>query len=121
VLARGAVRRAARGAAGAGSAFAAWAGGTEARVNSLHGQGIRRLADGLVPEAWAEDGLVEGVRAPARRRSRSACNGIPEWQHERIPFYQRTLEAFAGACRGTRWEREGGARPARSPDVPGTA
>src|SRR4051794_27070783 len=34
-----------------GSAFAAWAGGTTARVTSLHGQGIKRLGTGLVAEA----------------------------------------------------------------------
>src|SRR5690606_18749683 len=42
-----------------GSAFADWAGGTQAQVNSLHGQGIARLAEGLEPLAWAPDGLVE--------------------------------------------------------------
>jgi GMP synthase-like glutamine amidotransferase len=36
-----------------GSAFAQWAGGTTAMVNSLHGQGIKRLGEGLVPEALA--------------------------------------------------------------------
>lgn len=30
-------------------------------VNSLHHQGIRRLADGLAPTAYAPDGLVEAV------------------------------------------------------------
>lgn len=33
-------------------------------VNSLHHQGIRRLAPGLVPVAWAPDGLVEAVEYP---------------------------------------------------------
>jgi putative glutamine amidotransferase len=37
-------------------------GTTEAQVNSLHGQGIDRLAPGLVVEATAPDGLVEAVR-----------------------------------------------------------
>jgi putative glutamine amidotransferase len=30
-------------------------------VNSMHHQGIKALAPGLVPSAWAPDGLVEGV------------------------------------------------------------
>lgn len=34
---------------------------TETAVNSLHHQGIRRLADGLRATAFASDGLVEGV------------------------------------------------------------
>ena len=33
-------------------------------VNSLHHQGIRRLAPGLAPVAWASDGLVEAVEYP---------------------------------------------------------
>lgn len=37
-------------------------GTTEARVNSLHGQGIDRLAPGLIVEAKAPDGLIEAVR-----------------------------------------------------------
>ncbi len=104
-----------------GSAFAAWAGGTEARVNSLHGQGIRRLADGLVPEAWAEDGLVEGVRVAGAAAFAFGVQWHPEWQHERIPFYQRTLEAFAEACRrtGARHHASSAATPPAA--VPGLA
>jgi putative glutamine amidotransferase len=30
-------------------------------VNSMHHQGIKRLAPGLVASAWAPDGLIEGV------------------------------------------------------------
>jgi putative glutamine amidotransferase len=44
------------------------AGAAEAMVNSLHAQGIDRLAPGLAVEATAPDGLIEAVRvqdAPA--------------------------------------------------------
>lgn len=34
-------------------------------VNSLHHQGIKDLAPGLVATAWSPDGLVEAVEAPA--------------------------------------------------------
>lgn len=81
-----------------GSAFAQWAGSTTAMVNSLHGQGIKRLATALVAEAHAPDGLVEGVRAD---RAQSFAFGVqwhPEWRYDSNPFYQRTLEAFAQAC-----------------------
>jgi len=90
-----------------GSAFAQWAGGERARVNSLHGQGIQRLADGLVAEAHAPDGLVEGVRVADAPGFAYGVQWHPEWQHERMPFYQRTLEAFAAACRQHRTAREG--------------
>ena len=36
-------------------------GQSQAIVNSLHGQGIDRIGDGLKVEAMSEDGLVEAV------------------------------------------------------------
>ena len=82
-----------------GSQFAQWAGGTRARVNSLHGQGIQRLGEGMVAEAHAPDGLVEGVRITGARAFAYGVQWHPEWHHEQHPFYERTLQAFAGACR----------------------
>jgi putative glutamine amidotransferase len=90
-----------------GSAFADWAGGTQARVNSLHGQGIKRLGAGLVAEAHAPDGLVEGVRVATATAFAYGVQWHPEWHHDRIAFYQRTLEAFAAACREHRTRRVG--------------
>jgi len=81
-----------------GSAFAQWAGGTSAQVNSLHTQGIKRLGEGLVPEAWAPDGLVEGVRVAHAQAFAFGVQWHPEWRHESNPFYSNTLEAFAQAC-----------------------
>ena len=88
-----------------GSAFAQWAGGTSVLVNSLHGQGIKRLGDGLVPEAVAPDGLVEGVRVADSRAFAFGVQWHPEWRHESNPFYARTLQAFAAACTGHRRAR----------------
>ena len=82
-----------------GSRFAEWAGGTQAMVNSLHGQGIKRLGEGLVAEARAPDGLVEGVRVQGAGGFAYGVQWHPEWRHDRHPFYQRTLEAVARACR----------------------
>ncbi|WP_298234110.1 gamma-glutamyl-gamma-aminobutyrate hydrolase family protein [uncultured Azohydromonas sp.] len=82
-----------------GSAFADWAGGTRARVNSLHGQGIKRLGTGMVAEALAPDGLVEGVRVATAQAFAYGVQWHPEWRHNHIPFYRRTLQAFADACR----------------------
>jgi putative glutamine amidotransferase len=89
-----------------GSAFAQWAGGTTAMVNSLHGQGIKRLGTGLVAEALAPDGLVEGVRAANANAFAFGVQWHPEWRHESNPFYARTLEAFAQACVAHQWRRE---------------
>lgn len=44
-----------------GSLLANALGSLEVEVNSLHHQGVERLADGLTATAWAPDGLVEGV------------------------------------------------------------
>jgi putative glutamine amidotransferase len=93
-----------------GSAFAEWAGGTRAVVNSLHGQGIKRLGEGLVAEARAPDGLVEGVHVAPASAFAYGVQWHPEWRHERVPFYQRTLEAFAQACRQHCRDRHGGCR-----------
>jgi putative glutamine amidotransferase len=82
-----------------GSAFADWAGGPRAQVNSLHGQGIKRLGQGLVAEALAPDGLVEGVRVEGAPEFAYGVQWHPEWRHQANPFYQRSLEAFAAACR----------------------
>lgn len=82
-----------------GSAFAQWAGGTRAFVNSLHGQGIKRLGEGLAAEAHAPDGLVEGVRVLGAPAFAYGVQWHPEWRHEAHPFYERTLQAFAAACR----------------------
>jgi putative glutamine amidotransferase len=47
-----------------GSRLAAAIGQAIACVNSLHHQGIRDLAPGLVAAAHSPDGLIEGVEAP---------------------------------------------------------
>ena len=94
-----------RGLLTADSAFAQWAGGTRAQVNSLHGQGLKRLAQTLVPEALAPDGLVEGVRVEGAKDFAFGVQWHPEWRHQTHPFYQRMLEAFAEACRDHRQRR----------------
>ena len=90
-----------------GSVFAQWAGGTRALVNSLHGQGIKRLGNGLVAEALAPDGLVEGVRVDGAPGFACGVQWHPEWRHAENTFYQRSLEAFAQACRAQRERRAG--------------
>jgi putative glutamine amidotransferase len=45
-----------------GSLLAAMYGANEAKVNTLHHQGIDRLAGGLVIEGRTDDGLVEAAR-----------------------------------------------------------
>ena len=80
------------------------AGAREVMVNSLHGQGIRDLAPGLVVEATAPDGLVEAVRLDRGNPDVPdpfllAVQWHPEWRVTENPFYLGIFQAFAAACR----------------------
>lgn len=88
-----------------GSVLHQWAGATEAMVNSLHGQGISRLADGLEPMAHAADGLVEAFAVRTARAFAYAVQWHPEWRCWENPFYQATFTAFGAACRQRRAAR----------------
>ncbi|KGK59363.1 glutamine amidotransferase [Xanthomonas cannabis pv. phaseoli] len=72
--------------------------GSEVLVNSLHGQGIATLADGLVVEATAPDGLVEAFRG-AGPGFLLAVQWHPEWRVTQHPFYRAIFQAFGEACR----------------------
>jgi putative glutamine amidotransferase len=74
-------------------------GGGEAMVNSLHGQGIRQLAPGLVAEARAPDGLLEAARLDRQDRFLVGVQWHPEWQVTQNPFYLELFKAFGAACR----------------------
>ncbi|MDX1711960.1 MAG: gamma-glutamyl-gamma-aminobutyrate hydrolase family protein [Rhodovibrionaceae bacterium] len=96
-----------------GGQLEALAGGPEATVNSLHWQGIRRLADGLVVEAVAEDGTIEGVRV---RDAKSFALGVqwhPEYRVLENPFYTALFKAFGDAARHRAMARQ----PAVSPSL----
>ncbi|MFT7401822.1 MAG: putative glutamine amidotransferase [Hydrogenophaga sp.] len=82
-----------------GSVFETWAGGPEVMVNSLHGQGINRLAPGLEALGRAPDGVVEAVAIKGARHFAYAVQFHPEWRCEENPFYSAIFEAFGSACR----------------------
>ncbi|TQM17962.1 gamma-glutamyl-gamma-aminobutyrate hydrolase [Pseudoxanthomonas sp. 3HH-4] len=81
-----------------GGMLATLVGDTQATVNSLHGQGVRRLGEGLVVEAQAPDGLIEAFRhdGPAFML---AVQWHPEWKVAENPFYLAIFQAFGKACR----------------------
>lgn len=87
-----------------GGVLAGLVGGTQATVNSLHGQGVRRLGDGLVVEAQAPDGLIEAFRhdGPAFML---AVQWHPEWKVADNPFYLSIFRAFGDACRARAQQR----------------
>jgi len=74
------------------------AGDDSVRVNSLHGQGIDRLADGLIVEAISPDGLVEAFRGPGPGFL-LAVQWHPEWRVRDNAFYLGIFRAFGEACR----------------------
>lgn len=69
------------------------------RVNSLHGQGIDRLGDGLVVEARAPDGVVEAIRALDVPAFTLAVQWHPEWRAAETPSSKALFAAFGDACR----------------------
>jgi putative glutamine amidotransferase len=52
---------------------------TEVMVNSLHHQGIARMAPGLFAEAHAPDGLIEAVSRPGAKAFVLGVQWHPEW------------------------------------------
>jgi putative glutamine amidotransferase len=73
--------------------------GTEvSEVNSLHGQGVDRLAPGLIVEAKAPDGLVEAFTVERARAFALALQWHPEWRFEVNPVSQAIFAAFGEAC-----------------------
>lgn len=68
-------------------------------VNSLHGQGIDRLADGLSVEARAADGLIEAIALPSAPAFFLAVQWHPEWEVEHNPDSMKMFGAFGQACR----------------------
>jgi len=81
------------------SLLAQWAGTSRAEVNSLHGQGIDRLAAPLEALAWAPDGLVEAVRVRDAPAFAYGVEWHPEWACLDNAFYGAILRAFGDACR----------------------
>jgi len=73
-------------------------------VNSVHGQGIDRIAAGLQAEAHAPDGQIEAVRIVAHPGFALALQWHPEWRAAGDPVSSRIFAAFGAACRA--WRRQ---------------
>ena len=68
-------------------------------VNSLHAQGIDRLAEGLTVEAVAPDGIVEAVSVTGAKAFALGVQWHPEWPVPYNAVSQALFEAFGAACR----------------------
>ena len=80
-------------------------------VNSLHGQGVARLAPGLRVEAMAPDGLVEAFSVAGASGFNLCVQWHPEWQAAGNPGSMRLLQGFGSAVRQYR-DRVRGPLPA---------
>jgi putative glutamine amidotransferase len=81
--------------------------GTSADVATYHHQGVETLGAGLVPTAWADDGVVEAAELPG-----DAWVVAVQWHpevHDRDPVF----DAFVHAC--TAWRAAAAGNDAASP------
>ncbi|MDN6856549.1 gamma-glutamyl-gamma-aminobutyrate hydrolase family protein [Pseudomonas sp. CAN2814] len=80
-----------------GGVFAGIGLPSQFQVNSIHGQGVDRLAPGLRVEALAPDGLVEAFSVEGAAFA-VGVQWHPEWQVETNPNYLAIFQAFGKAC-----------------------
>lgn len=83
-----------------GGMLAATYGKPALEVNSVHYQGVARLADGLTIEALAPDGLVEAYSARPNGAPLLAVQWHPEWGTENDPDSQTYFALLGKALRG---------------------
>ncbi len=88
------------------SCIAGIVGRREIIVNSVHGQGIDRLASGLRAEAYAPDGQIEAVVIAAHTGFNLALQWHPEWRAWENEDSVKIFAAFGEACRT--WRKQKG-------------
>jgi putative glutamine amidotransferase len=77
----------------------------EIDVNSVHGQGVKRLAPGLRVEARAPDGLVEAFSTERSAGFNLGVQWHPEWKAAENPVSVKLFKAFGRACESFRSRR----------------
>jgi len=83
-----------------GGVLASSLGRTSLVVNSVHYQGIDRLAADLSVEATAPDGLIEAVSTRINQSPILAVQWHPEWQTHNHPESQALFRLFGEILRG---------------------
>ena len=74
-------------------------------VNSIHGQGIDRLADGLTTEATADDGTIEAISVQGAKNFAMAVQWHPEWQASDNAQSLKLFQAFGEAVKSYKDEK----------------
>jgi putative glutamine amidotransferase len=80
-----------------GSVLGRLSGMTEAMVNSLHHQGIDRLAPGLFADAAAPDGQIEAISMPDAPGFLLGVQWHPEWRWAEDDLSRAIFAAFRAA------------------------
>lgn len=75
------------------------AGTTTVRVNSLHSQGVAKLANGVSVEAVSDDGLIEAFVVDSVPGFALSIQWHPEWQFAQNELSIAIFKAFGDACR----------------------
>ena len=75
------------------------AGADTVTVNSLHAQGVAKLADGVTVEAVADDGLIEAFVVDSAPGFALSVQWHPEWQVRLNDFSTAIFRTFGDACR----------------------
>tara|TARA_B100001996_G_scaffold205572_1_gene157486 strand:- start:1432 stop:2037 length:606 start_codon:yes stop_codon:yes gene_type:complete len=71
----------------------------EADVNSLHGQGVKELGEGLNIEAISHGELVEAFTIRDAAGFNLSVQWHPEWKPEKSAVSRKIFEAFGTSCR----------------------
>lgn len=82
-----------------GSLLRKLAGVDTIMVNSLHGQAVAKLADGVSVEAVADDGLIEAFTVDGVAGFNLSVQWHPEWRVTENEFSMAIFNAFGDACR----------------------
>jgi putative glutamine amidotransferase len=72
------------------------------RVNSLHSQGVDRLAPSLHADAVAQDGQIEAISMPAAKGFVLGVQWHPEWKWAENPVSRAIFAAFGKAVRDSK-------------------
>ena len=75
-------------------------------VNSLHGQAVNRLGQGLLVEARAPDGVIEAFSKPDAPAFNLGLQWHVEWQAAQNPISMQILKAFGAACSARHSQRQ---------------
>ena len=83
-------------------------GKTETMVNSIHRQGIKRIAPGLNVEAVAPDGIIEAVSVKGAKGFAFGTQWHPEFKAANNPDSVKLFHVFGDAVRAHQRNREAG-------------